>query len=277
MQPLPPSDEVWALIPTADPGEVVYRAVVSKDAYMPRQLHRLMTLRDAPTWIEKPRVSDFGSYVLTTIEPGPPGWLYVFFAMPRTDDERNTPVKSWFDTGVETFPAILEGLRLVEDPSQPIALATTGEATVGGETTTKPATVYVPRRLVFYAMTPQTTAECQVKVEVYQSEVPFEGLASPRPIPGNVNFDFGAGGSGSFTALHPKIVIPRSSDKYIQMVDATPGFADAAMVLEQVFPATEFEDWEPFVWRTRIQEVNGLWVKERAIIYPPDKPDTVYS
>jgi hypothetical protein len=265
MQPLPPSDEVWSLLSTDDPGEVVYRTVVSKDVYIPGQLVAGTALRDAPTWVEKNRVSDFGSYVLTTVDNGPPGWLYVHFVKPRTEEERWTPVKTTFDTGVETWPEILEGLRIVEDVDNPIAVQTPD------------GTKYNPRFLVFYVTTPQTTAECMVKVDIYQSEVPFKGLASAKPIPGQVSFDYGAGGSGSFTALHPLVKVPRLRQNYRMAVDATPGFTDAPLVADQIFPATEFEDWEPFIWRQQLSQPNGLYRLERVTIYPPEKPEPKFT
>lgn len=271
MEPAAPFDSVLTQLATHAEGEVVVRLAVPWQNQRPNQRPGKGTIyKDITTEAEKPDVHVWGDYKLLEIEDGPQGWHYYFFGRPRTEVEKWTPVDEWEDMEVETWPPVLKGLRLVEDRGAPVS--------VSKPSTTDPrARVYVYPQIPFASIIPQTTALCQVKWERFQSDTPFEGLSYPRPVAGDVSWNFGVMGSGSFTALHPDIRIKRPPGRYQVVEDPTPGFVDAPFRKDLFFPATRFKTWRPYVFAVKPSKVNHLYVLDRGTIYPPPRPKPVRS
>jgi hypothetical protein len=42
-----------------------------------------------------------------------------------------------------------------------------------------------------------------------------------------------------------------------------------------VFPETNFTDWAPFVISDRQEPTNGVWLREKVTIYPPQLPEAI--
>lgn len=135
--------------------------------------------------------------------------------------------------------------------------------------------VFIDRKVPFLAYTPQTLALCRVKMEIFVADTEFEMGNYVQPVPGNISWNFGAQGSGSFTGLHPKVVIARPSTSYRVVEDATPGTVDAPFQKDLIFPATEMEDWEPHVIIADQTFNEGLYTFTRGRVYPPEKPEPV--
>ena len=271
MTPDPISEGNFDLLCTESPQEYVVQISVSKHDLKPALMSPIGTAYKDARLMNKPRVAEFGSYVLTGTADGPPGYIYVWFAQPKTDEEKWTAVRpTQEDPQVETWPDILEGLRFVEDDSAPIAVRAPDE-----NATSKVGTIFVNRKVEFKVITPETTATCQALVEVYQADTPFTGLSYPQPTPGHVEWNFGAAGAGSFVALHPDIVIERPASQYRVVADATPGFVDAPFNEKLIFPATKFKTWRPI---TKVQTgyERGIYKLKRWTIFPPPKPKPVY-
>lgn len=272
MTPHLTADQLFTLLPTKVPQEDVVRiAVATRDLIPARKPAQGSTYRAAEL-PERPRVSEFGDYVLTDCGEGPAGYQYLYFSQAKTLAQQWTAVDVWEDQAVEQWPAVLEALRPVKNAAAPIAVQRPSADDPSGK-----ETVYLDRIDYFLAITPATTAVCRIRVELFQGPLPFIGLSYPVPVPGNVSWNFGPLGSGSFTALHPDVRIPRPPGKYQVVADATPGFTDAPYQRDLIFPATRFKTWRPYVFRATPGRVNGVYTLERATIYPPPKPKPVYS
>ena len=220
-----------------------------------------------------PRMADLANWVLLEgADEGPPGYQYWYFAKTKTEIQRRTAVETGEDYQVVTWPPVLEGLRMVENAAAPVSMSVPSATDPSGR-----AVTYVNPIIPFMAIVPETTTLCQVRKEVFQSEIPFTGLNYPRPIPGRVAWNFGPAGSGSFVALHPDIRIKRPSGRYRQVADATPGFVDAPFKRDLLFPRTRFRTWAPYVLNVNITTINHLHIMERFTVYPPPKPKAVYD
>ena len=220
------------------------------------------------TRLPKERLSTngYGDYVLLESEDGPGNLVGFTFGKTRTATQRMTPVETWEDYQVHTWPWVLEGLHFVTDRNATNTLRNAR----GGITAVQPM-------LATPVMTPQTTANCLVKVEVFQDSSPFTGLHYPRPVPGDVRWNFGSAGGASLPpCLHPLIRIARPAYYQTLTTDATPGYTDAPGGGRFVeFPATRFRTWRPFVLSATPGRKGGLYTLTRATIYPPPKPKPV--
>lgn len=264
------SDQQFTLLATATPLEKVVRVAVSHHDWSDAKAPALGSKYRDFAFGNRPRVAQYGDYVCTGDGDGPPGYLFVYFAKAKTEEEKNTPVKVEGDTIEETWPDILEGIRFVEDGSAPIALRAPSEDDPSGV-----GTIFVNRKIAFLVITPETTVECAATLEIFQADTPFTGLSYPKPTPGHVEWNFGAAGGGSFAALHPEIRIARPPLQYKVVADATPGFVDAPYQRDLIFPATKFKTWRPFM-RAKTGFENGIYVLRRWTVRPPPKPKPVY-
>lgn len=268
MTPAPPSDQILVELTTHTTREVVIRLAVAYENLRTRPAEGTLYKDLSIATSEKPDIHRWGSYKLLAAEDGPPGYHYFFFSKVKTEEEKWTPVETWEDYEVETWPPILEGLNMVQDRGAPVS--------VSRPSATDPrARAYVYPIIASPLITPQTTALCQVKWERFQADTEFEGLNYPRPIPGEVRWDFGVMGSASFTALHSDIKVRRPPGRYQTVEDATPGFVDAPFRRDLLFPRTRFQTWRPYVFAVRPSKINHLYVLDRATIYPPPKPRPV--
>ncbi len=272
MTPSPTTDQILVQLPTHDPQEVVIRLAISTRDLKPEKrpakgtAYKDLSLASA----QKPEVHRWGDYRLLEVEEGPAPYHHFFFGKPKDEEAKWTPVDSWEDYETETWPPVLVGLRLVIDRGAPVSLQRPSTTA-----TSKREVAFINPQIPFVQLIPQTTALCQVKWERFQSDTPFEGLNYPRPVPGNVSWNFGAAGSGSFTALHPDIIIRRPPGQYATVADATPGTVDAPFRRDLYFPATRFKRWRPFVFAVKPSRVNSLYVLDRATIYPPPPPKII--
>lgn len=220
----------------------------------------------------KPRGADrrFDDFKLVWMDESMPGYLMLNFNKARNDQEKWTPVRSFPDGKLTQWPAVLEGLVMGVDTAAPNSVSAPSASDPSGR-----KVVYIDRLTPFLAMTPQTLALCRVKMDIFVADTPFDIGQYPQPNPGNISWNFGAGGSGSFTGLHPKVVIKRPSSTYRVVEDATPGTVDAPFQSDLIFPATEMEDWEPHYIIADQQHDRGLYTLTRGRVYPPAKPEPV--
>lgn len=254
---------------TADPQQYAFRIWVPdtllNDGMLPA---RGTAYKDTRLPKEQTSTNGHGDYVLVDTEDGPNNMIGFVFVKPRTAEERKrpTPVETWWDYQVYTWPWVLEGLHFVTDRNAPNTVRNAnGNVTV------------IDPMLATPVLTPQTTANCQVKVEVFQDSKPFSGVHYPRPVSGDVQWNFGSAGGASLPpCLHPEIRIARPSYYRTLSTDATPGFTDAPGGGRYViFPATRFRTWRPFVLSATPGRKNGAYTLTRATIYPPPKPKPV--
>jgi hypothetical protein len=266
-----PSD--FDLIPTPDPTEFTIRIRVpdtivnSKLVLQPNgKLERYTPYKDFSFGVRHERVSEFGDYVYTYYEQADANHKHFYFARTRTDTERNTPFETYYSTRQFAWPPVLEDLYFISS-SFPQATATSTD-----DVTT--ATRYFKRQ----KYRPSVSVDSRIKVQLYLSETPWnpQGLLHPQPIPTEVDGSY-LGLSVNFPkCLHPRIVLPELVPGAQIVFNA--GAVDVTRdgtPKGQVFPATNFEDWRPFVIEDVVQPQRGLWLREKVTIYPPLRGESI--
>lgn len=207
----------------------------------------------------------YGDYVYLRSEKEGADYVTLFFGKPKTTQQRNKPFNYWYDTRQYTWPAVLEDLWVAKVIGFPQAV------NVGENTET------ADRLLPRYRYRPAVSHNSVIKVEQFLSDVawPESELIHAQPMPTDID-GFYVGLSIRFErCLHPTVIFPRlGSESVTYGVGASP-VPMGRNVNRQIFPATNFLDWSPFVIEDRQQPTNGLWLRERVTIFPPSPPEEV--
>lgn len=266
-----PSD--FDLITTPDPTEFTIRIRVP-DTIINQQLalqpcgklQRYMKYKDISMIVRHERVSEFGDYVYTYSEQADAGYKHLYFARSRTDAERNTPFEVFNSTRQFAWPPVLEDLYFIS--------STFPQSTATGADAISTATRYFARR----KYRPSVSVDSRIKVQQYLSEVPWpaQALLHPQPIPTEVDGSY-LGISVNFPkCLHPRIVLPELvPGAQIVFNAGAVNVSRSGTPREQIFPATNFEDWRPFVIEDQVQPQRGLWLREKVTIYPPLRGESI--
>lgn len=259
-----PSD--FQLVSTPDPKEFCFkiripdRIINEKLKLSPKgELELYTPYKDLSFAVRHERVQEFGDYVYIYNEPADVDYKWFYFARARTQAERDTPFETSWSTRQFAWPAVLEDLYFV---------SSTFPQSVYTGTTTETATRYFVRR----KYRPSVSVDSKLKIEQFLSERPWPSaaLVHPQPIPTGVDGEF-LGLSVNFPkCLHPRIELP-------ELVPGAQLVFNAGAVnrtrsgtpQKQIFPATNFEDWQPFVVEDVVQPQRGLWLREKVTIYPP--------
>lgn len=207
----------------------------------------------------------YGDYVYLRSEKEGADYVTLFFGKPKTTQQRNKPFNYWYDTRQYTWPAVLEDLWVAKVIGFPQAV------NVGDSTET------ADRLLPRYRYRPAVSHNSIIRVEQFLSDFawPESELIHAQPMPTDID-GFYVGLSIRFErCLHPTVIFPRlGSESVTYGVGASP-VPMGRNVNRQVFPATNFLDWSPFVIEDRQQPTNGLWLRERVTIFPPSPPEEV--
>lgn len=251
--------------PTPNPAEVSFR--VRQDANQIKlnsvpvigQTYRSSKLGTMP------RVDEFGDYVYTYMSSeGDTLWLH--YGKDKSAVEKNTPFRVSYSTRYYPWPPVLEVLRLVKSLTFP--------QTVNVGTTI----VAVPRYFPRYVYRPTPSVNSRIKIEQFLSPTPYPGqsLIHSQPIPTEISGQY-LGMSVTFEkCLHPKVVFDENVPGAVYVEgQGTTEVPRVSSSLEQVFPATNFIDWAPFILEDQVQPVNGLYLRERITIYPPFRPPSI--
>jgi hypothetical protein len=259
-----PNPLEWMVALTV-PDEIINRqlALLPKTATRPDGLLlEQYTPYSQFTWAGTlPRVQDFGDYRYVSCRKASAGTMTFFFGKPRTEREKNTPFKTWRSTRHYVWPAVLLDLYFIRSSFT--------INTFNGQTT-ESATRYLPR---FRSVDP-TPHDSLIKIRQYLSDTPWgeEELVHPQPVPTPID--------GSY--LNTQVRFARCLHRRVTLPELVPGaqiVAGAGMEgsdrngtpREQVFPATNFADWVKFDIEDSVQLVNGLYLRERITIYPPNR------
>lgn len=217
--------------------------------------------------VNSERVNDFGNYVYLKCEKSDPDHIRWFFGRAKTSEQRNTPFSTFPDTRQYTWPAVLEDLFIIQSSVKQYINTGSG---------VEDAPRYLPR----YRYRPAVPYNSTVIVRQYLSDVPWAEieLTHEQPVPTDIN--------GSYIGL-PNIDFQRCLHDAVRFRETTPG----AQIVDgigqvrppndralrgQVFPPTNFIDWQPFFIEDRQQQVDGLWLRESIEIHPPLPPEPIY-
>jgi hypothetical protein len=193
--------------------------------------------------------------------------MWFHFAKNKTYDERNTPFEVYSDWKEYPWPAVLEDLYFVQTTTFPQTVNT-------GGTTVATAPRIFPR----FRHIPQTSVPSEVRVELFLSPIPWQEVEMTvnHPLPTSIDGSY-LGVSVSFPrCLHQTVILGE------QVPDATvifgAGVVDTPLdrnPSQMIFPGTNFEDWTSFVLSDGQQPTNGVYLRERITIYPPNRPEPI--
>jgi len=186
--------------------------------------------------------------------------LSLLFLPNLTQEQKDTAFRTTTSFGNHRWPPILQALAFFKDHTLPRASFGTryGQgAYISGPT-------YYVREIY----------QCEVNegsrfiLEEFFSDTPFDIPLYPVPVPRAVYFDI-PGVRGSFPeCIGPEIKIPRtqtaSSASYIT---GNAALASGA-ISGQRYPATDMEEWEPYVLTDQQDFQNG-YIRKRIRVIPP--------
>lgn len=249
-------NRVCEVLATPDPGRVAFRVAVGthnlRTAELPVVGERF---RAARCQVEKGRVDEFGDYLMTKIEQGPPGYLWLFYA--PDDEGLREPWRVVRGNGRHyEWPRVVLGFGVAEDAEDLVEVDVT-----------RSLKARVPRLVGRWVVREQAFALCRTELRFFLSARPFEVGMYEQPVPGELSW-FLQGQEGRMTALHGDLTLPAAGGawnlKYgTGTVKGLPGDS-------RFFPATVMRDWRPFcVGYRHGQTESGMWELVEEWIFPP--------
>jgi hypothetical protein len=286
--PIPPTQQISAarqiqMLPTRDPSRLSFRVSEPAQTFNPADTPKQGDRYGSTRLSSKPRSEQPGADGTKLKDytyqycggDGDTLWFYFTFPYSSVIDPStglplsDVPFNSFNTNKRWSWPTVLHSLRFVDDPSRPIVTNAPNQSDPRGY-----APVFTPSVYVRMITTSATNALCECVVEQFCSDQPWEVVEHPQPVEDTVEWDF-AGSRGGITCLHPKVVVPSRGNAYRTVVNGTVKTTAAPISNERVYPATNFEDWEPFVLSDEITRENGVYFRERVTIYPPAPNDRV--
>ena len=207
----------------------------------------------------------YGDYVYLKSEKGDADYVTLFFGKPKTPATRNKPFNKFYDTRQYTWPAVLEDLWVAKVNDFPQTVSTAN------------GVQQVDRLLPRFRFRPAVSHNSIVHIEQYISDIAWkeQDLTHEQPVPTDIDGAYVGLNIGFQRCLHPRVTFPKqATEQAVYGVGVSPAPTGRNSMI-QVFPATNFLDWSPFVIEDRQQPVNGLWIRERVTIYPPPVPEEI--
>lgn len=254
-------------IPTPNPTERALLVGVEESAFAnnPDILPAIGTAyKDcAKALISKDYEKKWGEYIYTE-QRGDYGLL---FAKNKTVAEANTPFRTttWF--GNHRWPPILQAILIIEDFGAPRSFTRIS----GTELVPAIGPSYYDR--VVYI--PDVSEGTRFVKDEFCGPTQFIIPQTPVPVPTAVDYLLPGGVGRSFPeCLHPKILIPPTSTATAELV-AGAAVGIGTSLEGQLFPATNFEEWSPYVLSDTQEITNGVWYRTRIRVFPPGQPDAI--
>lgn len=258
-------------LPTRDPSQVSFRVPVDAKTLTTQNLPAQYTAYKDTNLPGTARVQDdgFQNYVYTYNQKEG-GLIWFYFAKPKTDAERRIPFNTFYTSRQWRWPTVLNSLIFIPDPNFPVAtlFPIPPDLTNPGGT----GTAFSPTMIQRMNVTPEALALSMCKVEQFVSDRPWNAneLTHQQPTEAVVSWDF-PGAQGSITCLHSDIKIQARNNSYTTVIDSVTSSDAAPYVPERIFPATNFEDWEPFAVSDDVVRESGVYFRELITIYPPEQ------
>lgn len=265
----------FQIVPTPNPNERGFYTELDQEA--------LSELRDGDWPVDEEtlyrnwrfaipeRKTQWGAYIYVGQEVGSaPGTIRFLWLKNKTDEEKNTPYKTYREFKNHHWDPILLGVKVEQDYNFPVSSTTISGA--------EPAIVTAPRNYIKRAIIPDVDEGSIVVTEEFFAATPFDIPRYPVPTPTAVNIDFYDTGLSVPRCLHPKIEVPdiRSGIDIYLTTSQVASEANGA-ISGQLFPATNFETWAPYVVSDQQARRDGGWYRKRIRVYPPDMPDAIIS
>lgn len=260
---------------TPNPQELAFYQLVASTSMRPDLIPAIgTTYREwANTFSPPIRISEgWGDYVFTTTKEGPvikstsDRYMAFYFAKNKTQAERDTPFAEYPTNRNYSWPPVLEELVFIRNWVLPM----TGANASG--------TVSVPRVFAHRKIIPAAVVNSRCMVQLFLSEVewPATYFNNQQPIPTEVSWQFLGNQDNIGRCLHGDIVIPSEGGGQAIFGAGTQGTASISSTPNQIFPATTFLTWRPFVLdhTQEYVEATGQFLRQKIIIYPPPLPQS---
>lgn len=189
------------------------------------------------------------------------------FARNLTDEQRNTPFRSLSSFGNHRWPPILKHLSFV--PVRDFPLTTQGINQAG-----QTGTFYAVRYLTREVYIPETNEGSRFVTDEFISPTPFKIPQYPVPTTTSISYHYLNLNGGFPDCLHKKFdlaaLISTSSGSFGGTVSS-----NYNEIQGQVFPATNFTEWAPYVISDTQELVGGVYYRKRIRVYPPPEPNVI--
>lgn len=263
-----PKNDFFESVPTPNPSEMAFRVREDAAFVFPSQFpQRGDKFKDCKILSVKSRVAqqDLASYEYTYFsKEGETLWFY--FVKPKTEEEKNTPFRITRSFGNHSWPPILKALVLIADSSFP-------RSTNVGGANGQQGIVTGPSYYVREIYIPEANEGSLFQLEEFFAPTPFKIPQHEVPQPSSVSYDV-PGRSGTFPrCLHKKLIVPNARTGTEKVIGDTTGDA-AGIVSGQVFPATNFTEWDAYVISDK-ETFDVGYYRQKITVYPPDEPQTV--
>lgn len=190
----------------------------------------------------------------------------VIFAPGLSDAEAATPfrTKSWF--GNHRWPPVLKLLKFISARDFPLV----SQKTADDET----VNVYADRYLIREVYIPEVSEGTKFLQEEFISPRPFIIPQYPVPTPTSITYHYLNIRGGFPECLHKKINIA-------DLISTTSSYAGGItsenynQLKGQIFPATNFTEWAPYVISDTQELTGGVWYRKRIRVFPPPEPETI--
>lgn len=254
---------------TISPEEYGLRVIVDAALINSAQSVPLGTLyKNSPIWMDRSFAAmGYADYVLSDVTPGDNSFNF-WYLKNKTDDEANTPFRETTVKRNHPWPPMLLALVLV--PDYTFLRTGKGYNSVENEVSEVVAPTYYVREVYIPGVNEGTK---MIKREFF-SPRKFDIPQTPVPVATSVSYDIN-GVRGSFPeCLHPDIVIQSTRSGIAQVVAGV--VSEVGGALEgQLFPATNFKEWAPYIVTDTQEQQSGGWYRVQWIAIPPEKPKTI--
>jgi hypothetical protein len=207
----------------------------------------------------------YGDYVYLKSGKPDADHILLYFGKQKTVADRSKPFNTYAATRQYTWPAVLEDQFVNKVVDFPL--------TVNTSTGVRQTDRLLPR----YRYRPPVPYNSIVRVEQFLSDVAWKesDLTHEQPVPTDIDA-FYVGLQINFQrCLHPRLEFPNvNAEQTVHGVGVTPA-PPGRNSMKQIFPATNFLDWAPFVIQDDQIPVDGLWLREKITIFPPPNPDDI--
>lgn len=211
------------------------------------------------------RVANYGQYIYTGPGEAPPGYSAFYFG--PINQNLDDPQRTTSDFGNHPWPEVLYRIDWYPDRSFPIATPNTDGTNLGMTIGNR----YYERRL----RKPSANEGTLFLTYEYFNALQFDIPQHPTPITTEIQWEF-LGQRGSVDCLHPKIIIP-AKQSATQSYYSAGNISEIGYAADQVFPATNFEDWAPYCIHDQQDFVNIGWHRKVVFVNPPQSPDLIKS
>lgn len=270
----------WSLIKTPNPSEfgisvtVPMNIIVNSPGNFPTEgdaLSQNIWAADRP--LRDP--AHYGYYIYTdyqetTSSEREPAIVF-FYGKNKTEEEKNTPFRTYTEVKNHRWPPILLALAIQQDYTFPNSTNMISNPLIGSD---EVGIVVAPRNYPKYAYIPEVNEGTRFVIEEFFAATKFDIPQHPVPTTTSVNVDILDVSLNFPDCLHPRIVVPNTRTGTTQLVGGTASNAGGALD-GQVFPATNFETWAVYVLTDQQEPTPTGWRRIRVRVFPPPMPEVI--